>query len=198
MGRRVDHRITLVQPSGDIHVDLVDQDHRIADDHPAQRDDAEDRDKTHRRPGRQQREHDADQPQWGHADHQKHLLEALQLNHQDGQHQEDHHRENDGDRAQALGALLHGAAGFDLIARRQFLLQLGKGRRQLGIDGLRLDSGNDIRLNRDGREKIAPPYYRLFEPILDGRDLAQGDRLSIIERYLQISQCLQRLALLVE
>jgi len=82
------------------------------------------RDKAHRRAGWEQRHDDADQPQWRHVNHQEHLLKALQLNHQDGQHQEDH-RENDSDRAQTLGALLDRSGGFDRIAGRQCRLQLG-------------------------------------------------------------------------
>jgi hypothetical protein len=65
------------------------------------------------------------------------------------------------------------------------------------IDRLRLDTGNDIGLDRDGRQQIATPDRRLFELVLDARHLAQRDRLAIVQCDLQVSQRLQRLALLV-
>jgi len=71
-----------VQSPGHVHVDLIDQDHRIADNHSTQRNDSENGDKPHRRAGRQQSRDDPDQTQRCDADHQDHLLKTLQLNHQ--------------------------------------------------------------------------------------------------------------------
>ena len=79
-------------------------------------------------------------------------------------------------------------AGFDRIAGRQFPLQFGERRGQLRIDRRRLDTRNDIGLNGDRRQQVAPPNRRLLELVLDRRDLAQWDRLPVIQRDLQIPQ----------
>jgi hypothetical protein len=49
----VDHGVPRVLARGDVVLDLVDQDHGVADDHAGQRDRAEDRHETHGRMGRQ-------------------------------------------------------------------------------------------------------------------------------------------------
>ena len=186
--RRVDHRIPRVQSPGLVHVDLIDQDHRIADNHPTQRDNSEDRDKPHRRAGRQQSRDDADQPQRCDADHQEHLLKALQLDHQNDQHQYDHQRKHSDDRVEPFGALLDRAARLNRVIRRQFLCHFSDRRRQLLIDGFCLYARHDVGLNRDGRQQIAAPDHRRLQAILDIGDLAQRDRLAVVQCDLQISQ----------
>ena len=51
-----------------------------------------------------------------HAEHQESLGHAVQLDHQEGGHQEQHQRQHAGDRALGLAAFLHGTAGGDAVA----------------------------------------------------------------------------------
>jgi len=78
-------------------------------------------------------------------------------------------------------------AGLDRVTGGQFLLQLGECGRQLRIDRFRFDAGKDIRLDRDRGQEVAPPDYRLLQPIFDGGDLAQRDRLPVVQCDLQVS-----------
>ena len=79
----------------------------------------------------QQRRDHADQAERRHAHHQEQLLEALQLQHQDGRHQEQHQRHDVGDRPLALAAFLDRAADRDRIAGRQLGGELRDGGLQL-------------------------------------------------------------------
>ena len=91
-------------------LDLHDQDHRVADQDADQGKNAEDRHETERRAARQQRHHDADQCKRRHCAHQEQLVKTLQLKHQDRGHDEDHQRNDRGDRRLALGAFFNRAA----------------------------------------------------------------------------------------
>src|SRR6516165_7965242 len=115
----------------------------------------------------------------------------LQLHYQNNQHQHDHDRKDGDYRVQPLGALLDCAAGFNRVALRQFFRQLGDRRRQLPIDCLGLDARDDIRLDGDRRQQIAPPDHRWLQLVLDACNLAQRDRLSVVQRDLQVPQGLQ-------
>ena len=79
-------------------------------------------------PARQHRRHHADQPERGDRHDQEQPREALQLDHQDRRHDEQHQRDHRGDRSLGLGALLDGAADRHPIAGRERsdeLLHLG-------------------------------------------------------------------------
>ena len=128
---RLDHRVPDALPSRALGLDLVDQDHRVADDHADQRENAEDRDEAERPAGQQQRRDDADQAERHHAEHQEQPLEALQLDHQDRQHEEQHQRHHGEDRGLRLGALLDRAADRDRGSRAAASrVQLGDRRRE--------------------------------------------------------------------
>ena len=86
MLRRHDDRIPGRATVGDFCLDLVDQDHRIPDDHADQGDDAQHGDEAHGRARDQQRRGDTDECQRRRGQHQKQALEALQLHHQYGHH----------------------------------------------------------------------------------------------------------------
>ena len=83
-------------------LDLDDQDDGVADQDADQRQHAEDGDEAKRRAARQQRRDDADQRQRRDREHQEQPLEALQLDHQDRRHDEQHQRHDGGDRPLAL------------------------------------------------------------------------------------------------
>ena len=72
-------------PGRDLGSDLVDQDDRIARDHADERQHAEHCNETHRLLRQQQCRNHADESERRHAQHQQHALEALQLEHQNGQ-----------------------------------------------------------------------------------------------------------------
>jgi hypothetical protein len=90
----------------DVLLDLVDQDHRIADDHAQQRGDAKLGDKPHRRMQQQQRRGRADQAQRAGQEHHHRTREAVQLQHQQREDQEDAQRQLRGDRRPGLAAFL--------------------------------------------------------------------------------------------
>jgi hypothetical protein len=88
--------------------------------------------------------------------------------------QQEHHREDRGERRIGLGGLLGIAAGLDAVAGRQrgddrlqSLLDL---RRHLG----RLNALVDVALHRDRWHAVAPPQDRVLRAHLDVAELAHG------------------------
>src|SRR5271166_808643 len=77
--------------------DLNHKDNGIADQDADEGDDAEDRHKTQRGAAKKQSQSDADHGQWRHRSDQEEPAETLQLEHQDGGHDEQHQRHHSGD-----------------------------------------------------------------------------------------------------
>src|ERR1700679_619788 len=116
---RLHHRVPRRAALGAVLFDLDDQNDRVADQNADQRQHPQDRDEAQRRVARQQRGDDADKRQRRDGENQEQPLKTLQLQHQDGRHDEQHQRRHRGDRPLRLRALFHGAAGRDLIAGGQ-------------------------------------------------------------------------------
>ncbi len=85
-----------------------------------QRENPKDRHKAHRRARRHQRQDHADQPHSGATLATRNIfLHTVQLDHQEGRHEEQHQRHHLGNRPLGLAALLHRTAGDHLVTRRQ-------------------------------------------------------------------------------
>ena len=119
----------------------------------------------------QQCRDDPDQPERRREEHHRHEREALQLQHEDRQDRDEHHRGHGHERLVGLGALLDGTADVDTVTERQLGLDLF----QIGTDGLRhghaLLPVLDVGADRDGHVAVAAPQHRLLEHGLDARDL---------------------------
>ena len=100
-------------------LDLVDQHHRVADDHPGEGEHAEHCHEAHGLIRKEQSRDDPDEAQWGHAEHQKQLAEALELDHQHREDQNEHEWQSGDDRRLRLGALLNAAPNRDVVPARQ-------------------------------------------------------------------------------
>ena len=79
-------------------------------------------------PESKQRRGNTDQRQWRGREHKEQTLEALQLHHQDGDHDEQHEREHGEHAGLGLGAVLDRAANNHVVARRQLRLELPQAR----------------------------------------------------------------------
>jgi MFS family permease len=90
-------------------LDLVDQDHRVAHDHAHQRDHAQQRHEAERPVQQQQRRRHAGNAQRPGQEHQHGATEAVQLQHQQREGDEQHDRHPGRDGRRALAALLHRA-----------------------------------------------------------------------------------------
>ena len=133
MGGRVDHRLPGIDAARPLVLDLIDEDHGVADDHACECDDPEDGDEAHRRARGEERDGDPDETERRHADHHGHLAEAAELHDEYGKHQRDHQRKLGQQSGVALPALFDRAAGLDQRARRHRLVQfLDRARELLG------------------------------------------------------------------
>ena len=95
----LDHRIPDALAGVALGLDLIDQDHRVLGDHADQRQDAQDGDEAERLAGDQQRADHADQPQRYQAQDHEQAREALELEDQQAEHDQQHdghHREHRG------------------------------------------------------------------------------------------------------
>ena len=115
-------------------------------------------------------------------------MEALQLNHQDRRHDEEHQRDDGLDRRLALGALLDRASDRNRITGRQPLCELLHLRRELIHDGFRLHAIEGACLQRDRGKPRSPPYHRLLQFVAQRRDGTERHRLSAQADKLQVSQ----------
>ena len=114
----------ILQPLRPFGLDLLDEDHRIAGDHAEQRQNAEDRDKAERLAKDEQRDNDADEAHWDDAHNQKQAAEAVQLSHQEDDHEEEHQGNHREDRGLRLCAFLDRTAHFDAISFWKVFTQL--------------------------------------------------------------------------
>ena len=148
MHRRVDDGLPGLDAASPLVLDLMDEDHRVADDHAGQRDDPEDGDEPHRRAGGEQDGGDPDEPERRHADDQGHLPEASELQHDHGEHERDHQRRLREDGGVALGALLHRAADLEQGPRRHRRAQLVERAGDLLMHEARLEAWQSARPER--------------------------------------------------
>ena len=191
MLRGHDHRVPWMLARGNFGIDLVDQDHRIADHHADQRDDAEDRNESHRCARDKQRGGDTDESQRCGGKHKEQPLKALQLHHEDRDHDQDHEREDRENAGLRLGALLDRAACNHVITRRQFRFERGD------IGGERFDNGRCLKARRriglhgDGWQTMAAPDQRRFDPVGELRDLLKRHRTPARHVDHQAAQGLQ-------
>src|SRR6516162_8881076 len=84
---RIDRRRPNVLSLRALPFDLTDQNHGILGDHSDQRQDAKNSDEAERLAGQQKRRDNADEAERRHTENQEQPLEALQLGHQDCEHQ---------------------------------------------------------------------------------------------------------------
>src|SRR4029077_7474812 len=150
MLRGDDYRIPWMPATGNFGLDLVDQDHRVADDHANERDEPEDSDKAHWGAREKQGGGDANDSEWSSGDYQEEPLETLQLQHQDRNHQEQHEGKDRQHTRLRLGTLLHGPARHDVVASGEFRLERGNLGGERFHDGCRLYAWNGIGLDGDG------------------------------------------------
>ena len=157
------HGMPRIKAVAFVLVDLGHQDHRVTHNDAHQRQNPQDRHKAHRRAGRHQRQHHANQPQWRDTHHQEHLVHALQLDHQEGGHQEQHQRHHLGNRALGFGALLYRAAGLHVVAFRQ----IGRELVDVGLEHLdqisRLHRAAYRGLERQRGNPVTAPDQRLLQ-----------------------------------
>ena len=119
MHRRFHNRIPQRQSLRQRVVNLHHQNHRVANDHARQRNNAEHGHKAKGNAKAQQHQRDTNQAQRRGAQHQRHLLHVLQLQHQQQEHGDAHewHDRKDGGLGFVAGLL--GAPDFDAVAQRQ-------------------------------------------------------------------------------
>src|SRR5262245_60434376 len=104
--RGLDHRIPYWLAFRTLVFDLIDEDHRIARDHPEQRQNAENGHEPERFLENEKRGDDPDQPHRNDAQDEEKTAEAVQLHHQDGDNDEQHQGNHREDRSLRLPALL--------------------------------------------------------------------------------------------
>ena len=152
---------------------MIDEDHRVAHDHATERDQAEQRGKSERCIEDKQKAGISDQAEWCCRKHQEELGEALQLDHEQGQHHQEHDREDLEQSRVRLAALLDRAAHLDSVARRQSIDQRLQLRQDCRADRGWLQPLGHIRSNRQYVVPIAPPQDRVFEAVVDAHDLRE-------------------------
>jgi hypothetical protein len=146
--------------SGDILLDLVNQDHGIAHDDPGEGDRAQQRDEPERLAEDQQRKRDADQPQRSRQDHHQRTREAPQLDHQERQHGQQKHGKAGGNRLLATRRILDRATLLDPVSQRQRCANLVELRGQaichIGPCASPLTSARTVIVGRRSRRHMIP------------------------------------------
>src|SRR5690606_3094850 len=143
------HCIPWMHTLGNMLLNLHNQDDRVADENAYQRQHAEDRHETERLAAWQQSRHDADQSQRRHGHYKEKALEALELKHQDGRHDEQHQWNDRSDRTLALATFLHRTRRLDIISRRKLVGEGLDGRCQILDDRVWHRLVDDAGGNRD-------------------------------------------------
>ncbi|OIQ74920.1 hypothetical protein GALL_434200 [mine drainage metagenome] len=175
------------QALGDVSLDLVDQNHRIAHDHAGQRDQPEQRHKAEGLVGDVQPERGADNTQRCREEHQNQAREALQLDHQQGQHDDDHQRKQDENRGVALGGFLERAARLDPVGRIEMVANFLQLRPDLAGHVGRLHAIDDVTAHGDRHVAVAPPDNRLLMGVFDSGDLLQRHRHPVARRHGEVA-----------
>jgi hypothetical protein len=94
-------------------LDLIYQDHRVPGDHAGERQHAEYRHEAKRLVRDEEGRNDPQKTQRSDAEHQEQPVEALELDHQHREDQDQHHRQHGGDRILCLAALIDCPADID-------------------------------------------------------------------------------------
>ncbi|MCY1303952.1 hypothetical protein D9M70_536840 [compost metagenome] len=106
---------------GDMLFDLHNQNDRVSDKNTDQCQHTENSHEAERFATRKQCRNHTDQPQRCHGNHEEQALEALQLQHQNGCHHEQHQRHDSCNRSLALAAFFNRASCRDGIACRKLI-----------------------------------------------------------------------------
>ncbi len=133
----------------------------------------------------QQRQDDSYESERRHAQNDEQAADALQLEHQDDQHQQSGSRQHRGHGGQRLCALFDRTAGHDLIALRELGVHLVDFVLERGDDRRGQNAVDQIGLHCDGRQTIPPPDQRPVQAVLHGRHLQQGHGPAIGKRDFQ-------------
>src|SRR5215831_5541147 len=195
--RGLDHRIPYRLAFRTLVFDLIDEDHRIARDHPKQRQNAENGHEPERFLENEKRGDDPDQPHRNDAQDEEKTAKAVQLHHQDGDDDEQHQGNHREDRSLRLRALLDRPAHRNVIGPRQSGLQRCNRGGKRGNDSLRRRALRDVGLDGERGDSVAAPDQRKFPLELEGGELAERNGAAARKCKLQIAQRLQRNALLV-
>ncbi len=165
-----------------VALDLVDQDDGVALDHAHERDHAQQRHEAERPAEQQQRARHPCDAERTSEEHQQGAAEAVQLEHEqrEGDEQHDGHARRDG--GGALGAFLHGAGDLDPVAGvsrgMPSAFQLAQaGQQRLG-DGGALQAFDHVALHGDGVLAVLPPHDAGLPGEHGARDLGQGNGLA--------------------
>eukprot|EP01022_Parablepharisma_sp_SALTPOND_P021778 TRINITY_DN435_c2_g5_i1.p1 TRINITY_DN435_c2_g5~~TRINITY_DN435_c2_g5_i1.p1 ORF type:complete len:1432 (+),score=573.01 TRINITY_DN435_c2_g5_i1:2996-7291(+) len=171
-----DDGVEAATAGGDVLLDLVHQDHRVAHDDAQHGDGAQHGDEAEGLAEQQQCADHADQAQRGGHHYHHGAAETLQLHHQQQQHGNDHQRHLRRDRGLGLGVFLDRAAHVDAIAHRQAGAQ--------GIEFLvdrighvdALHAGTHIGQHRDGGLAVTLPDHAVFQRIVELAERGQRHR----------------------
>ncbi len=174
-------------PRGNVLLDLIDQNHRVAHDDAEHGNHPEHRDEAEWLAEQQQRDDHADQAERRGHHHHQHARETLQLDHQEHQHGDDHDRHLRVDRCLPLAAFLDRPADFDPVADRQRAANLAEGfvDRMRDVDPLR--AGRDVGLHGDGRLPVALPDHAVFEVVAQMTERAERHR-AVRRRHRQCEE----------
>jgi hypothetical protein len=123
--------------------------------------------------------------------HQEQPLKALQLHHEDRDHDQDHEWEDRKNTGFRLGALLDRAANNHVIARRQLRLERGEIGGERFHNGRCLQARRGVGLHGNGWQTMATPDQRRFDPVGELRHLLKRDRTPARQIDHQTSQGLQ-------
>src|SRR5262249_46148645 len=114
-----DHRVPYRLAFRPLGLDLVDENDRVARDHAEQRQDAQNRHEAERLVEDQERGHDADEAHRDDAEHQEKTAEALKLDHQESDDDEQHQRNDGINGGLRSRAFLDRATHRDMVGPRQ-------------------------------------------------------------------------------
>lgn len=155
--------------------DLVEEDDAVPDDHAHDGQHADDGHEAQRLARHGQCEEAPDEPQRAGHRRDGHEAELLQLKHQDGQHDEDHHRHRRQDLGEGVLAPLERAVRLESVPRRQGLPEvLQRLFIDLPRDGIGLAAVRHIRAERHAREGIPPPDRGDLAVIGNVRDIPES------------------------
>ena len=177
---RIDDRAVAAMPGADVAVDLIDQDDGIAHDHAGKRDQPEQCHEAERPAGDEQRPGRADQPKRSGCKYQRQPRETLQLNHQERQRHDGHHRKHGDQRTVGLDTFLDRSTSLDAIAVGQGVLDVLELRLHLLADVGGLHAVDDVAACGQHDVAVAAPQDRLLVFIVEARDLRQrhGDAIA--------------------
>mmetsp|Transcript_42319 Transcript_42319/g.99329 ORF Transcript_42319/g.99329 Transcript_42319/m.99329 type:complete len:737 (-) Transcript_42319:1283-3493(-) len=185
--RRLDDGRPVRHAARAVLLDLVDQDHRVANDHAVERNDAQHGNETKRPAQHQQRHRHTGDPEEARDEGQQRAREALQLQHQQREGDEQHHGHTRKDRALTLAALLHRTGDLDAVARGHLLLQFIQLRPDLPGHRRPLQALGHVTLHRHGVVAPLAPHHPGLPGEIDLGDLRQRDRSAGIAGHIGVT-----------